>query len=317
MPVNAPLSKIEATEGYGGKVLLHGLTYDEAYEKALKLRDSHGYTLVHAFNNRNIIAGQGTIGLELLEDLPEVEVVIVPVGGGGLISGCAVALHGEKPELQVFGIEPAGAASMKRSLDRGVPTALQKVSTIADGIAVKRPGELTFELVREHVARTVEVEDSAIAHAMTLLLERSKLVVEGAGAAGVAALVAEKLELKGRKVAVVLSGGNVDLNMLSQVVARGLGAAGRYLRFFTDMPDRPGALSALLKLVAELEANVVSVEHERLHSRVELGRTGVDILVETRSYAHRQKLLDKLVGEGYDVRVVDIVPPQDKLNRQC
>jgi len=311
MPFNAPLSKVQATRGYGASVVLEGLDYDEAYAAAKEIQEKTRGIYVHAFDDPHVVAGQGTIGLELLADLPELDAVVVPVGGGGLISGIAVALHSWRPDIRVIGVEASAAASVCESLSAGHPVKLRRASTIADGIAVKRPGDLTLELIRQHVDRVVTVDDAEIAHAVMLLLERNKLLVEGAGAVGVAALLTRKVEVHGSKVAVILSGGNIDLNMLAQVVARGLGAAGRYLRFFTRMPDRPGALAALLNLLADTEANVVSVDHERMRANVALGQTGVDILLETADRSHRERVLEQLAREGYEVEIVEVVPTQD------
>jgi len=312
MPINAPLSKLEATRNYGAEVILEGVSYQEAYTCARKIAAERQAVYIHAFNDPHIIAGQGTIGLELLADLPDVETIIVPVGGGGLISGIAVAVHALQPRVRVIGVQAAGAPAMQRSLTAGEPTEIRAVATIADGIAIKRPGDLTFELLRQHVEDVVTVDDETIAYAIMLLLERNKLLVEGAGAVGVAALLAGKLDLRGQKTAVVISGGNIDLNILSQVIARGLGAAGRYLRFFTRLPDRPGALAALLQIVARAEGNVISVTHDRLRSSVGLGQTGVEILVETASDTHQQALLERLRAAGYQLEIVAVAEPQSR-----
>jgi threonine dehydratase len=244
MPAGAPLAKVMATRGYGAEVVLHGDAYDDAYIKAVQIQQATGATFLHPFNDPMVIAGQGTIGLELLEDLPELDAVVVPIGGGGLIAGIATALKELRPEIKVIGVEAAGAPSMLASQRAEQVTALNSVSTIADGIAVKRPGELTFAAVQRYVDDIVTVEEDEIANAILMLLERAKVIAEGAGAAPVAAILQHKLGLQGKKVAAVVSGGNIDVNILARVIDRGLVKAGRMVQFRLLIPDQPGNFSA-------------------------------------------------------------------------
>lgn len=304
MPEHTPVSKVSATKGYGAQVVLFGQSYDDAYNKALEIQQKTGATFIHAFNDPFIIAGQGTIGLEIVEDLPEVDVVLVPIGGGGLISGIATAVKALVPGAKVIGVEAKGAACACKSLAAGAPVSLETVQTIADGIAVKRPGDLTFEIIKQMVDDIVTVTDDEIAHAILHLLERSKLVVEGAGAVGVAALLYEKVKkLKGANVVAVLSGGNIDINIVSRIIERGMIESGRYIRLVTTIVDRPGSLTRLLTKIAAAKANVMSVYHNRTKQGVRLGEAEVELELETRDREQALSIIETLRAHGYKVKL--------------
>ncbi|MCL6516572.1 threonine ammonia-lyase [Alicyclobacillus sp.] len=299
MPEAASLAKIAATQGYGATVVLSGNSYDDAYQHALDLQRVHGYTFVHAFDDPLVIAGQGTIGLEILQQLPEVDAIVVPVGGGGLAAGIALAVKSVQPRVRVYGVEAANVACFRHALDSGRVETIPAQPTIADGIAVRRPGELTFSLVQQYVDDIVTVEEEEIARTLVLLLERSKLVVEGAAAAALAACVAKKLPAALGNVVVVLSGGNIDVTVLSRVIEHGLAEAGRYLRLAVHLYDRPGALRDLLDVFAALGANVVSIQHHRVGTGISLGQTEVEIDLETRDPRHVESILERLTAKGY------------------
>ncbi len=303
MPAVASLSKVEATRGYGANIVLHGQNYDEAFAKAQELKEASGATYIHAFDDEMVMAGQGTIGIELLEQLPDLEAIVVPIGGGGLISGIAIAAKTLKPDITIIGVEAKGAAGFKQSLLANRIEELSHVATIADGIAVKKPGVLTFAAVSSFVDDVVLVDDEEIARAMVVLIERSKVVSEGASAAGIAAAITKKLPFENKKTAIVLSGGNVDVLLLSRIIEHGLVAAGRHIRFVTTLPDRPGALVNLLTTVAATGANIVSIEHYRLGQAVNLGQVEVQLAAEMRNWAHIEELKDKLHQSGYELQL--------------
>lgn len=300
MPTGATLSKVEATRAYGAQVVLEGDNYDEAYAHAARLQEQSGMTFIHAFDDELIITGQGTVGLELLEQLPDVDAIVVPIGGGGLIAGIATAVKSLRPQTAIYGVEATGAACFRTSLDNASLTALPSVSTIADGIAVKQPGRLTWETGRHLIDGVITVEDEEIARAMVVLLERCKVVSEGASAAAVAAVIGRRLPFSGRKVAVVLSGGNVDVSLLSRIIEHGLVAAGRHVRFVTTLSDRPGALAGLVRAVAQCGANIVSIEHHRLGQSLILGQVEVQMSLETRNQAHIHAICEEFSRLGYD-----------------
>ena len=281
MPAFAPPSKIQATRSYGAQVMLEGETYDDAYAAAVALSEKDGLTFVHAFDDPLIISGQGTLGLEILEDLPDPDVVIVPVGGGGLISGIGAALKHLKPDVEVVGVEADGADSMLLSLKAGKIIPVTSISTIADGIAVKTPGKVTFPLVRKYVDRMVTVNDEETAHALYLLSERAKLVAEPAGVVALAAALSEKSGYPGKKVVAVISGGNVDLSMLTQIVDRGLIRSGYAAKVAVDVPDRPRMLNGLLTILTEARANVRSISHDRMSPSVPVGHVRITITFRT------------------------------------
>ena len=301
IPAGAPLSKIEATRSYGANVVLVPGVYDDAHAEAVRLRDEQGLTFIHPFDDERVMAGQGTIGLEIAEQLPDVDVVLVPIGGGGLIAGVASALRQLKPACRIIGVQAAGAASMADSLRAGHILTLSEVHTVADGIQVKTPGEKTFAICRETVDEVVTVGEAEIASAILTVLERQKLMVEGAGAVGVAAAMYGDLDLRGKTVCALLSGGNLDVTMLERIITRGLAREGRTVGFSTVLPDRPRALAGLLGIVSELGANVLEVSHERSSLKADLGSTVVHLLVETRNRAHVDELFDALHGKGYQL----------------
>lgn len=301
IPAGAPLSKIEATRSYGANVVLVPGVYDDAHAEAVRLRDEQGLTFIHPFDDERVMAGQGTIGLEIAEQLPDVDAVLVPIGGGGLIAGVASALRQLKPACRIIGVQAAGAASMADSLRAGHILTLPEVHTVADGIQVKTPGEKTFAICREAVDEVVTVGEAEIASAILTVLERQKLMVEGAGAVGVAAAMYGELDLRGKTVCALLSGGNLDVTMLERIITRGLAREGRTVGFSTVLPDRPRALAGLLGIVSELGANVLEVSHERSSLKADLGSTVVHLLVETRNRAHVDELFDALHWEGYQL----------------
>ena len=305
MPEYAPVSKVEATRAYGAEVVLHGVDYDTAQEKAHDIEREEDRTYVHAFDDEHVMAGQGTLGLELVEDQPAVDTVVVPVGGGGLISGIATAVKADDPDTRVVGVQAAGASAMAESLRKGEPVELDAADTIADGIAVGKPGRATFDVIEERVDRVVTVEDAAIARTLVDLLERSKTLVEGAGAIALAAVVEEAFEYEDGEVIVpALCGGNIDLNVLRNVITRGLVEDGRYLKIRTTLKDRPGALEGLIEIIAGARANIYGIKHERTSLDTSVGSTDVEIDLETRGHEHVAQLIAELEAEGYEVDVL-------------
>lgn len=300
MPVGAPLPKIAATKGYGAAVELVGHTVDETLVAAQEHADRTGAIFIHPFDHVDVIAGQGTVGLEILEQCPDVATIVVGVGGGGLVSGLAAAVKARRPEVRVIGVQAAGAAAFPPSLSAGHPVRLPEYATIADGIAVGCPGEVTFQHVSKLVDEVVTVTDEDISRALLMLLERGKLVVEPAGAVGVAALLAGAVPARSPAVA-VLSGGNIDPLLMLRVIEHGLSAAGRYLRFTVRCADRPGRLAAILTQIAEYGGNVVDVWHERHNPRLRVGEVEVALSVETRGGEHSDQLLDALRALDYEV----------------
>ena len=301
IPAAAPISKIQATRSYGANVVLVDGVYDDAYAEAVRLRDEQGLTFIHPFDDYRVMAGQGTIGLEILEQLPDVDVILVPIGGGGLISGLAYAVKHLKPSCQVIGVQAAGAASMVDSLEAGHILTLPSVHTIADGIQVKTPGDLTFDMCRQYVDEVVTVTESEIASAILTVLEKQKLVAEGAGAVGIAAAMYHKASIEGQTVCALLSGGNVDVTMLERILTRGLAKEGRTVTFSTVLPDQPHALASFLEVVSSLGANVLDVNHERRNTRAAIGSCVVQLSLETRDKAHIQEIISSLRREGYEV----------------
>jgi threonine dehydratase len=305
MPEYAPISKVHATEGYGGRVVLYGLNYAEAQARAHDLEREEGRFYLDAFDDPDVMAGQGTIGLEILEDVPEVDTVVVPIGGGGLISGIATALSGADAAVRVVGVQAEGAASLPDALKKGERVELDAVDTIADGIAVSRVGERTFETIRERVDEVVTVSDPEIARAITALLERSKTLAEGAGAAPLAAVIESKFEVaEGETVVPVISGGNIDPNVLTTVLMRGLIQSGRYLRIRTVLKDRPGTLQELTSVIAENRANIYGIQHDRTARDIGMSSAEVELDLETRGHDHVDRLIDALEDSGYPVEVL-------------
>ena len=301
MPEAAPLAKVMATQGYGAQVILHGLTYDDAYQHCLELQEQTGAAFVHAFDDPDVIAGQGTLGLEMLSDLPDADALVVPIGGGGLISGIAIAAKALRPNITVIGVQAAGAASMHASFKTSEPRTLPAIATIADGIAVKRPGDLTFEIINQLVDEIVTVEDEAIISAVLFLMERNKMLIEGAGAVGVAALLSGTLKLPGKKVLVPLTGGNIDINLVGRFIEHGLAAAGRYFVIHTCLVDRPGELMRLLEIISEMRINVIDVRHQRISSRLPIMQREETLTLESRDRAQCEQLLERLRAAGYVV----------------
>jgi threonine dehydratase len=303
MPVSASIAKVQATRGYGADVRLVGAIFDEAVQAALAHADASGALFVSAFDHDDIIAGQGTVALEILADVPDVDTVIVPVGGGGLMSGMAIALKESRPSIRVIGVQAEGAPAVVDSFQAGKLLTSHSVQTIADGIAVKYPAERTFRYIHRYVDEMVTVDDEATARTILTLLERQKMVVEGAGAVALAAILDGRIKSSGKTVA-VLSGGNIDIKLLSTLLERGMLRAHRYVRLLTAVPDRPGEMARVLQAIADLRGNLIEVIHNRITSDVPLGSTGVEIQVETRDEAHSQEIVDQIAAMGCAVRVM-------------
>jgi len=302
LPAGAPISKVEATKRYGAEVCLVPGVYDDAYAKAIELRDKYGYTFVHPFDDPLVIAGQGTIGLEILEQLPDADVIVVPVGGGGLISGVAFAAKTLHPDIRIYGVQAAGAPSMANSVHSGEPCHLQAVSTIADGIAVKSPGDNTFDMCKKYVDDIVTVTDDEIADAILWLMEKQKLVSEGAGAVSVAAVKSGRIpDIKGKKVVCIVSGGNIDVNILNRVITRGLKVGGRLSTMTIDLADQPGQLSAVCGIIAKNGGNVISVTHERVDTQAQINGCTIRMELETRNKEHIEQIRKALTDSNYHV----------------
>ncbi len=299
MPLTTPLTKVSATKGFGAEVVLHGANYDEACEEALRRGRKDHLTFVHAFDDDAVIAGQGTIGLEILQQHPEIEAVVAPIGGGGLIGGVACAIKETNPNVRVYGVQPAKLPSMQVAIAEGKPVTLSPAVTIADGIAVRRCGDLTLPLVKKYVDQIVTVDDEEISNAILLLLEREKTLAEGAGAAAIAALLNHKLPLTGKKVAVLVCGGNIDVTLLARIIERGLVKDGRLVRLRVHLPDYPGALHKLTAILAQHRANIVETSYNRAYYGVNVGETAIDITMETRGPEHITELLSALSAGGY------------------
>jgi threonine dehydratase len=299
MPLPTPLTKVSATRAYGAEVVLHGANYDEAYAAAVENAREDSLTLIHAFDDDTVIAGQGTLGLEILQQHADIQVLVVPIGGGGLIGGIACAAKETNPSLLVFGVQPACIPSMKAAVSQGRPVTLESAKTIADGIAVRRAGERTLPLVQKYVDEIVTVEEEEIANAILLLLEREKTLAEGAGAAALAAVLNHKLPIAAKRVAVLVCGGNIDVTLLSRIIERGLVKDGRLVRLRVHLPDYPGALYRLTGILADHRANIVETAYDRAYHGVTLGDTAIDITMETRGPEHISELLAALVATGY------------------
>lgn len=301
LPDGAPISKVEATRSYGAEICLVPGVYDDAYQRALELRDENNYTFIHPFDDENVIAGQGTIGLELLDQLPDLDAVVVPVGGGGLISGVAFALKSLNPNIKVYGVQAAGAPSMVKSLEDGRIECLDQVSTIADGIKVKEPGEHTFEYCRKFVDKIVTVTDDEVSSAILALIEQHKLISEGAGAVSVAAVMFNKIDVRGKKVACLVSGGNIDVTILSRVIKRGLLKSGRSDTLAIQLEDKPGQLQSVAGIVAERGGNVVSIHHERASEDSDITDCILRLVLETRDFAHINEIRSALGEAGFKI----------------
>ena len=301
LPDGAPISKVEATKGYGADVVMVKGVYDDAYKRALELRDECGYTFVHPFDDDNVIAGQGTIGLEILNELDGVDAIVVPIGGGGLISGIAYAVKHLSPNVKVYGVQSAGAPSMFNSLKDKKIERLSAVSTIADGIAVKEPGANTFDLCSKYVDEVVTVNEDEISSAILALIEQHKMIAEGAGAVSVAAVMFNKIPVKGKKVVCVVSGGNIDVTILSRVIERGLLTSGRTCNLCIELMDKPGQLMDVASIIASLGANVISVHHERASETKDINGCYLRMVLETRNYEHIELISHALADAGFKI----------------
>ncbi|HIR53873.1 MAG TPA: threonine ammonia-lyase [Candidatus Onthovicinus excrementipullorum] len=299
LPDSAPISKVQATRKYGADICLVDGVYDDAYNRAIELRDREGYTFIHPFDDENVIAGQGTIGLEILNEHPEIDAIVVPVGGGGLISGVAFAAKSLKPDIKVYGVQAKGAPSMKNALEHGRIEMLDSVATIADGIAVKEPGEHTFEYCTKYVDEIVTVSDDEISSAILALIEQQKMIAEGAGAVSVAAVMFNKIPVKGKKVACLVSGGNIDVTILSRVIKRGLLKSGRTCNLNIELIDKPGQLQGVAEILARLGGNVISIHHERANEGADVVGCCLRIVLETKNYEHIEQIKQALKDAGY------------------
>ncbi|MBQ7836026.1 MAG: threonine ammonia-lyase [Clostridia bacterium] len=299
LPDSAPISKVEATKRYGAEVCLVKGVYDDAYNRALELRDKEGYTFIHPFNDELVIAGQGTIALELIDQLSDLDAVVVPIGGGGLIAGVAYTLKNLNPSVKVYGVQATGAPSMANSIHDGKIERLDSVSTIADGIAVKEPGDLTYELCSKYVDEIVTVSDDEIAAAILALIEQQKLIAEGAGAVSVAAVMFNKVPVKGKKVCCLVSGGNIDVTILSRVIKRGLLMSGRSCQLTIELIDKPGQLLDVSRIIAELGGNVTSVHHERANEGSDVNGCYLRVNLETRNADHKDQIKKALLDAGF------------------
>lgn len=300
LPDTAPISKVEATKGYGAEVCLVEGCYDDAYQKALELKESEGYTFVHPFDDENVIAGQGTVALEILSDLDNIDAIVVPIGGGGLIAGVAYTVKQIKPEVKVYGVQVTGAPSMYNSIKNGAIETLASVSTIADGIAVKKPGDNTYELIKEYVDDIALVSDDEVASAILALIEKQKMIAEGAGAVAVAAVMFDKFDLKGKRVVAIVSGGNIDVTSLSRVIDRGLLNSGRSSSLLIELIDKPGQLKDISRIIADCGGNVTGVHYEKGNTESVNG-CFLRIEMETRDFDHVNLITQSLRDEGFKI----------------
>jgi threonine dehydratase len=305
MPDGAPISKVEATKSYGAEVVLVPGVYDDAYNKALELQKEKGYTFVHPFDDEDVIAGQGTIGLEILNQLENIDAVVVPIGGGGLISGVAFAIKSLKPQIKVYGVQAANAPSMFESIKQKKQITLDTVSTFADGIAVKHPGDNTFELVSKYVDEVVTVTEDEIAMAILTLMERQKLIAEGAGAVSVAAVLADKVPVDGKNVVCVVSGGNIDVNILSRVLTRGLKSSGRNVNMQIALEDKPGQLVLVSTIISKCGGNIINVRYERSDLNMPISSCYLTIGMETKNFDHIKLIKEKLTEAG--LKIVNVI----------
>jgi threonine dehydratase len=299
MPLTTPLIKVSATKSYGAEVILHGANYDDACEEAIRRSQQQHLTFIHPFDDDAVIAGQGSLGLEMLQQHPEIEAVVVPIGGGGLIGGIACAIKETNPKVRIVGVQTSRLPSMKAAVAEGKPVTLPPAATVADGIAVRRAGDRTLPLVQKYVDEIVTVDEEEIANAVLLLLEREKTMAEGAGAAAIAALINRKIEIAGKKIAVLIGGGNMDVTLLSRIIERGLVKDGRLVRLRVHLPDYPGALHRLTGILADHRANIVETSYDRAYYGVNLGETAIDITMETRGPDQIAELLSALEAAGY------------------
>ena len=303
MPKAAPIAKVQATAGYGAKVVLHGDCYDDAYEEACRICEAEGAVFLHPYNDPEVIAGQGTLGLEILGDLPNVDIVLVPAGGGGLLAGVAFAIKQINPRVKVYGVQAEGADAIARSFSAGKLIHTDTAATIADGIAVKAPGDITVEMINRWSDGVLTVSDSEIANAILLLIERCKQIVEPAGATTLAAVLSGKLDIQGKKAVCVMSGGNIDVSFVQGIIERGLAARGRRIRFIVRLLDRPGSLVQMLGVLADSGANVLTVEHDKLSPGLNPNETSVHVACEVGGKEHADAVLAQLRTLGYMVEL--------------
>lgn len=306
MPATAPQAKVEATKGYGAEVIQHGEVYDECYEKALEVLKETGATFVHPFNDEEVMAGQGTIALEILEELPDVDAIVVPIGGGGLISGIAVAAKSIKPDIKIIGVQSEIIASTKASLEAGKVVTVGGAKSLADGISVKTPGDITFKYIKEYVDEVITVSEDEISYAMFSLMERSKLISEGSGAVPLAALLANKIKVDAKKIALLISGGNIDMAMILKILNRELILQKRRLRFSVELQDRVGELGALINHIGKLGANIVSVRQDTNWEEKGIDFANVVFEIESQSKEHSIKIMEELNGKGYNVQKLSL-----------
>lgn len=299
MPQHTPLIKVEATEAHGAEVVLAGEVYDEAYQKACDLQKEHGYTFVHPFNDEDVIEGQGTIALEILDELPDADIILVPIGGGGLISGIACAAKQIKPTIKIIGVEPEGAASALAAINEDQVVALKEANTIADGTAVKEIGDMTFDYIKEYVDGIITVSDYELMDAFLLLVEKHKLVAENSGILSLAAL--KKLNEKNKKVVSLISGGNIDVLTISSMINKGLIARGRVFTFTVQLLDKPGELEYVSHVLAQCNANVIGVEHNQFKNFARFSEVELRVTCETNGEKHIQKIMDTFAKEGYEI----------------
>jgi threonine dehydratase len=303
MPEHASPAKIAATRGYGANIILHGTTYDESWTKAKEISEKTGAKIIHAFDDPQIIAAQGVIGLEILDELPDVDEIYLPIGGGGLAAGVLIAVKTKNPKIKVIGVQSKAFPAMKESLSSGSLKSTEGNRTIADGISVQKPGELTFSIIKDLIDDIVLVDDSQIIKAMFLLMERAKIVVEPAGVVGIAYLLDNK-PAPGKKIVTILAGGNVDMYLLGQIVDKGLAAMGRLLKIFVLLPDRPGALKDLVDEITDANANIVEVVHDRLSLDINAGSAGVTLSLETEGQESADKLIERLKEKGIQFKLL-------------
>ena len=301
MPRSAPFAKIFATRNYGGEVVLEGEIYDEAYQKALEIKEATGATFVHPFNDPYVIAGQGTIGLEMIEEQPDLDVVLVPIGGGGIAAGIAMAIKTLNPNTKVIGVQTENAPSMYQSIKDGKIGTVKVTKSIADGIAVATPGDVTFPLIQQYVDEVITVSETQISQAFLLLLENCNLVCEGAGAVSVAAILSNQLDLKGKKVGAVLSGGNIDTNLIESIINHAMMSLGRRTKIQVSIADRPGELNAFLDTIAEELGNLIMIRQNRYREGLSMYQLGVTVVIETLDAAHKERVIQKLIESGYEI----------------
>lgn len=301
MPKNAPMAKVTATQNYGAEVILHGNVFDDTYKKALQIQQNSELTFIHPFNDIDIIAGQGTIGIEILKSIPDTDIILAPIGGGGLISGIALAAKAMKPNISVIGVEATDAASMKNSIDCGRLSSLDKINTIADGISIKTPGDLTYQICKKYLDDIITVSDEEIAGAILMLMERTKMVVEGAGATVIAAILNNKINANNKVIVPVISGGNIDFNTINRIIERGLAKAGRKSTIKTCIKDKPGSLSRLLSVVASLDANIITINHNHYQPGVSIDDAEVELEIETRNKKHAEEVFGYMEKQGYNI----------------